>query len=227
MRNNLPFNAIISLFSEKRCYNPVTEWNNFDFWRKWQAAVSEKTKKRRPKSPFFEKDCKRQPIRRFLGMRIVRRMASSVSSRRDSAPMPASRTSRRPRSRLLRNRRTSLRRKTRRPEGGRGLQLGQTLVDVLLRLGYVQVLADDVVEGVETFFFILQTEEGTGMTLGQVMFCEQAAAVRGEPQQAQLIGRSGPAGRRLPPAWSRIDGDRRRWRWLPPDNAGPGAGYFR
>ena len=118
MRNNLPFNAIISLFSEKRCYNPVTEWNNFDFWRKWQAAVSEKTKKRRPKSPFFEKDCKRQPIRRFLGMRIVRRMASSVSSRRDSAPMPASRTSRRPRSRLLRNRRTSLRRKTRRPEGG-------------------------------------------------------------------------------------------------------------
>jgi len=82
MRNNLPFNAIISLFSEKRCYNPVTEWNNFDFWRKWQAAVSEKTKKRRPKSPFFEKDCKRQPIRRFLGMRIVRRMASSVSSRR-------------------------------------------------------------------------------------------------------------------------------------------------
>ena len=71
-----------------------------------------------PKSPFFEKDCKRQPTRRFLGMRIVRRMASSVSSRRDSAPMPASRTSRRPRSRLLRNRRTSLRRKTRRPEGG-------------------------------------------------------------------------------------------------------------
>ena len=41
--------GIISLFSEKRCYNPVTEWNNFDFWRKWQAAVSEKTKKRRPK----------------------------------------------------------------------------------------------------------------------------------------------------------------------------------
>lgn len=61
----------------------------------------------------------------------------------------------------------------------------------MLRLGYVQVLADDVVEGVETFFFILQTEEGTGMTLGQVMFCEQAAAVRGEPQQAQLIGQSG------------------------------------
>ena len=28
--------------------------------------------------------------------------------------------------------------------GGRGLQLGQTLVDVLLRLGYVQVLAVDV-----------------------------------------------------------------------------------
>ena len=48
--------------------------------------------------------------------------------------------------------------------GGRGLQLGEPLVDVLLRLGYVQVLADDVVEGVETFFFILQTEEGTGMT---------------------------------------------------------------
>ena len=61
----------------------------------------------------------------------------------------------------------------------------------MLRLGYVQVLADDVVEGVETFFFILQTEEGTGMTLGQVMFCEQAAAVRGESQQAQLIGQSG------------------------------------
>ena len=75
--------------------------------------------------------------------------------------MPASRTSRRPRSRLLRNRRTSLRRKTR-GRRGRGLQLGQTLVDVLLRLGYVQVLADDVVEGVETFFFILQTEEGHG-----------------------------------------------------------------
>lgn len=48
-----------------------------------------------------------------------------------------------------------------------------------------------MVEGVETFFFILQTEEGTGVTLGQVMFCEQAAAVRGEPQQAQLIGQSG------------------------------------
>ena len=76
--------------------------------------------------------------------------------------MPASRTSRRPRSRLLRNRRTSLRRKDpTAPRGGRGLQLGQTLVDVLLRLGYVQVLADDVVEGVETFFFILQTEKGT------------------------------------------------------------------
>ena len=44
-----------------------------------------------------------------------------------------------------------------------------------------------MVEGVETFFFILQTEEGTGVTLGQVMFCEQAAAVRGEPQQAAFL----------------------------------------
>ena len=74
--------------------------------------------------------------------------------------------------------------------GGRGLQLGEPLVDVLLRLGYVQVLADDVVEGVETFFFILQTEEGTGMTLGQVMFCEQAAAVRESRSRRSLLARA-------------------------------------
>ena len=53
------------------------------------------------------------------------------------------------------------------------------------------MMADDVVEGVETFFFILQTKKSACVTLGQIMFCEQAAAVRGEPQQAQLIGQSG------------------------------------
>jgi hypothetical protein len=53
MRNNLPFNAIISLFSEKRRYNPVTEWNNFDFWRKWQAAVSGKNQKAETEASVF------------------------------------------------------------------------------------------------------------------------------------------------------------------------------
>ena len=47
--------------------------------------------------------------------------------------------------------------------GGRGLQLGQTLVDVLLRLGYVQVLADDVTEGVQTFLKCTPVLYGTSM----------------------------------------------------------------
>ncbi len=69
------------------------------------------------------------------------------------------------------------------------------------------------------------------MTLGQVMFCEQAAAVRGEPQQAQLIGQSGGGAAQQGGGFllrgaglTEIGGDGGGFLQ---SNAGPGAGYFR
>lgn len=128
-------------------------------------------------------------FRRCFGMRSVRTISSSVSSRSVRASTPASRISRSPRSTLFKNNRTSLMMYVRRPRaarsGGR-----QPPLYILLRLGHIPVLRPAAAQGGQPLALVLQPQQAAGVTLRQSVFHQQRPAGRGQPQQPQLVGQS-------------------------------------
>lgn len=126
-----------------------------------------------------------------FGMRMVSKMASSVSSRAGfRADTGLTNQSKAPVQRVE-EQADILQKKDAAACRGRGLKAGKALFDVLLRLGHVEMAADHVTKGVQPFLLILQPQQRPGVALREAVFHQQAAAFRGEPQQPQLIGKGG------------------------------------
>lgn len=134
---------------------------------------------------------------------MVKTMASSVSSRPLWASTPASRISRRPRSRLLRNSPDILENERSPSGGGDGLQSGQPPLDVLFRLGHVEFLLRHVPGRGQPLLLVLQPQQAAGVAFGEPVAHQNFPTGGGQAQQPQLVGHSGwgPAqqGGRLPP----------------------------
>ena len=73
--------------------------------------------------------------------------------------------------------------------GGGTLQRRQPMLDVLLRLGHVQVVLCDMFCGFDPLALILQPQQRPGMALGEMLLHQDLTALLPQPQQPQLVGK--------------------------------------